>query len=148
MSRTTRAHTIREHLRKGGLTDLRLDVAKQRAPDEQETDGFSVRQHKDETGALVVVAGAYGPNWLRTQAEICGLLERPFVRCVVLAEAPGVADHEVLVRWGTAEELRARAHAQAARQAELVAQLRKQEAEQRAEAERQAREDAGQYGLF
>lgn len=142
MSRTTRAHTIRDHLRNGGLTDLRLDLGEEAAgPSAQETDGFSVRQHYDEAGTLVVVAGAYGPNWLRTLAKISGRLEQPFVKCTVLSEAPGVGDHEVLVRWATSEELQARRAVQAARQAPIIDA-------QRAEEERQAREAAGQSGLF
>lgn len=142
MPRTTRAHTIREHLRNGGLTDLRLELEEQSAgPDAQETDGFSVRQHTDESGTLVVVAGAYGPNWLRTLAEISGRLEQPFVKCTVIAEAPGIGDHEVLVRWATSEEQQTRRAAHKARQASLVAALR-------AEEERQALEAAGQDLLF
>ncbi|MEE1764457.1 hypothetical protein [Streptomyces sp. SP18BB07] len=145
MSRVTRSHTIRRHLVEGGLVDLGLDIAAQQAgPDGHETDGFSVRQHRGEGDALVVVAGAYGPNWLRTLAEISGRLEERHIRCTVIAEAPAVADHEVLVRWATSAELQARTAAREARQAPLRRLLR----EQKANEQRQALEDAGQPGLF
>ncbi|WP_445517326.1 hypothetical protein [Streptomyces sp. NEAU-174] len=80
--------------------------------------------------------------------EIRYRLEQPYVKCTVLSDAPGLGDHEVLVRWATSEELQARKRAQAERQAPLVALLRKQAAAEEAAAERQALEDAGQYGLF
>ncbi|WP_257004189.1 hypothetical protein [Streptomyces sp. SA15] len=67
MPRVTRSHTIRRHLVDGGLVDLRLTEEEEKAgPDGHGTDGFSLRQQKDEGGTLVVAAGAYGPNWLRT----------------------------------------------------------------------------------
>lgn len=149
MSRVTRAHTVRRHLVDGGLIDLRLTHSEQQAgPDRPGPDGFSVRQHTAENGTLLVVAGAYGPNWLRTLAELSGRLEQPYVKCVVIAEARGVADHEVLVRWATSEELQARRRAQEARQAPLKALLRCKEAEQRAAELRLEFEAAGQSGLF
>ncbi|MFB8120599.1 hypothetical protein ACFC51_32635 [Streptomyces sp. NPDC055962] len=143
MPSTTRAHTIRRHLVDGGLIDLGLTEREQQAgPDGHPTDGFSVRQqHYAETGVLVVVAGAFGPFWIRTLSEISGRLEQPFVKCTVISEAPGLSDHEVLVRWATSEELRARKAAAAQRQASLAAALRAVE-------QRQALEDAGQPGLF
>ncbi|MCD9903205.1 hypothetical protein LUR56_31130 [Streptomyces sp. MT29] len=85
---------------------------------------------------------------MRALAEIVGRLEQRHVKCVVIAEAPGVADHEVMVRWATAAEMRAREAAQEARQAPVTALLRRREAEQRAEEQRRALEEAGQCGLF
>lgn len=148
MTRVTRSHTIRGHLVAGGLVDLGLGEATQKAgPDGHDVDGFSTRQHHhDDT--LVVVAGAYGPNWLRILAEITGRLESPHVKCTVISEAPELGDHEVFVRWATSEELQARKAAQAERQASLKAQLGRQEAQQRAAEQRQALEAAGQSGLF
>lgn len=149
MSRVTRAHTVRRHLVDGGLIDLRLTDSEQQAgPDRPEPDGFSVRQHRAENGALLVVAGAYGPNWLRTLAELSGRLEQPHVKCVVIAEARGVADHEVLVRWATSGELQARRRAQEARHAPLKALLRRQQAEARAAERQRELEASGQGGLF
>ncbi|MFF8399897.1 hypothetical protein [Streptomyces sp. NPDC016172] len=149
MPRVTRSHTIRRHLVDGGLVDLRLTEEEEKAgPDGPDTDGFSLRQQRDEGGTLVVVAGAYGPNWLRTLAELSGRLEQRHIKCTVIAEAPGVADHEVMVRWATSAELQARAADQAARQAPLKSLLQQQEAQQRAEEEKRAFEDAGQFGLF
>ncbi|MET8717430.1 hypothetical protein ABZV52_30140 [Streptomyces sp. NPDC004735] len=149
MSRVTRVHTVSRHLVEGGLVNLRLTLAEEQSgPDRSGPDGFSLRQHRAEDGTLVVVAGAYGPNWLRTLAEVVGRLEQPHVKCIALAEAPGVAEHEVLVRWATSEELRARKAAQEARQAPLKALLRRQEAEERAAEQRRALEAAGQTGLF
>ncbi|MFE7072641.1 hypothetical protein ACFU96_21420 [Streptomyces sp. NPDC057620] len=148
MPRVTRAHTIRRHLVDGGLLDLELDYAQQETgPDGHDTEGFSLRQQYDEAGMLVV-AGAYGPNWLRTLSEISGRLEQPFVKCVVIAEAPGVADHEVMTRWATSAELQARRASAELRQAPIKALLRRQEAEQRATQEREDLEAAGQSGLF
>ncbi|PNG19434.1 hypothetical protein C1J00_25755 [Streptomyces cahuitamycinicus] len=149
MPRVTRSHTIRRHLVDGGLVDLRLTEQEEKAgPDGQDADGFSLRQQRDTGGTLVVVVGAYGPNWLRTLAELSGRLEQRHIKCTVIAEGPGVADHEVMVRWATSAELQARAVDQAARQAPLKAALRQGEAQQRAAEERQALEDAGQFGLF
>ncbi|MGW0033044.1 hypothetical protein ACWDXD_24910 [Streptomyces sp. NPDC003314] len=149
MPRSTRAHTIDNHLHAGGFVHLRLDLTQQRSgPDGHDTDGFATRQLVDADGVLVVAVGAYGPNWLRNLEEIGSYLERPHVRCTVLGEAPGIEEHEVLVRWATSEELRARRASQAARTAEVVAGLRRQEAAQRAEEGRRALEAAGQAGLF
>jgi len=90
MTRATRSHTIRGHLVDGGLIDLELDVAAQKAgPDGHDTDGFSVRQHRE--GDTLVVAGAYGPNWLRTLAEISGRLESPHVKCRCAARSTASA---------------------------------------------------------
>ncbi|QOV40233.1 cell envelope integrity protein TolA [Streptomyces ferrugineus] len=148
MSRATRAHTIRGHLVAGGLVDLGLGEATQKAgPDGHDVDGFSVRQHL-EGDTLVVIAGAYGPNWLRTLAELTGRLESPHVKCTVRGQAPGLGDHEVLVRWSTSEELQARKVAEAQRQAPLKKQLREQQAVQEAEERRRSLEAAGQSGLF
>lgn len=142
MSSTTRAHTIRRHLVDGGLIDLGLTEREQQAgPDGHPTAGFSVRQRYAETGVLVVVAGAFGPSWIRTLSEISGRLEQPFVKCTVISEAPGLGDHEVLVRWATSKELQARKAAAARRQAPITAALRAGE-------QRRELEDAGQTGLF
>lgn len=150
MPRTTRSHTIAGHRTAGGLTNLHLTEAVQQEghPSQHENDGFALRQIHDTAGTLVVVAGAYGPNWLRTLAEITGRLEQPYLKCAVLYGAPDLADHEVLVRWATSQELQDRKHAQAKQQAPLVALLRQQDTEAKAAAERQALEDAGQSGLW
>ncbi|MEU1592732.1 hypothetical protein ABZ468_07695 [Streptomyces sp. NPDC005708] len=142
MPRVTRSDSIRRHLVEGGLVNLWLGEATQKAgPDGHDVDGFSTRAEYDETRTLAVVVGAYGPNWIRTLAEVRGRLEQPFVRCTVIADVPGLGDHEVLVRWATSAELQERKRAAAERQAPLVAQLRAQE-------RRQELEDAGQGGLF
>ena len=142
MSRVTRSDTIRRHLVDGGLRDLRLTEHAQHAgPDGHDVDGFALRQQYDAHGTYVVVAGAYGPNWLRTLNEVSGRLEEQHIKCTVIAEAPGVADHEVMVRWATSAELQARAAAREARQAPLKSLLRQQEATAEHEA-------AGQFGLF
>ena len=150
MSRTTRSHTIAGHLTAGGFTHLHLTEAEQQEgqPGRHERDGFALRQHRDDAGTLVVVAGAYGPNWLRTLAEIYGRLEQPHVKCTVISDPPGIGDHEVLVRWATSEELQARKKVQAERQAPIIALMRTQENAAKAAVERQALEDAGQFGLF
>ncbi|CAL9326756.1 hypothetical protein [Streptomyces sp. SudanB91_2054] len=150
MSRATRVSTIRRHLVDGGLIDLGFDEATQKAggPTEQDTDGFAARQHVDESGALLVIVGAYGPDWFATMREVRHRLEQPYVRCHVDGDAPGLADNELLVRWATSEELQARKAAEEKRQAPLKALLRQGEAQQRAAEERQALEDAGQFGLF
>ncbi|MEW1677923.1 hypothetical protein AB0O47_32520 [Streptomyces noursei] len=149
MSRVTRCHTIAGHLASGGLTPLSLTGDQQRkGPEQCEHDGFAVRQHRDAAGSLIVIAGAYGPNWLRTLSEVVGRLEQPHLKCTVIRETPEAGDHEVLVRWATSDELQARKRAEAERRAPLVALLRKQEDAERAAAERQALEDAGQSGLW
>ncbi|MFE3139711.1 hypothetical protein [Streptomyces scopuliridis] len=150
MSRTTRSHTIAGHLTAGGLTNLHLTEAVQREghPGRHEHDGFALRQTHDTAGTLVVVAGAYGPDWFATMREIRNRLEQPHVKCTVLSDAPGLADHEVLVRWATSQELQDRKRAQAKRQAPLVALLRQQDTQAKAAAERQALEEAGQSGLW
>ncbi|MEV8344500.1 hypothetical protein [Streptomyces niveus] len=141
MSRVTRSGTIRRHLVDGGLIDLRLDASEQQAgPDGHDVDGFSCRQYH-EGDTLLVAVGAYGPNWLRTLAEVSGRLESPHVRCTVRGQVDGLGDHEVAVHWATSEELRARKAAAAQRQAPLRRQLREQQAVQELEA-------AGQSGLF
>ncbi|MDH6629364.1 hypothetical protein M2271_007200 [Streptomyces sp. LBL] len=150
MSRPTRVSTIRRHLVEGGLVDLELGEATQKAghPAQHETDGFSARQHIDDTRTLLVIVGAYGPDWFTTMREVRHRLEQPYVKCHVDGEAPGLADNELLVRWATSAELQARKAAQEARQAPLKARLRQGEAQQRAEEERQSRERVGQFGLF
>lgn len=150
MSRPTRVGTIRRHLVAGGLIDLGLDEATQKTghPADQETDGFAARQHVDAAGTLQVIVGAYGPDWFATMREVRHRLEQPYVRCHVDGEAPGLDDHELLVRWATSAELQARRVAQERRQAPVKALLRQEEARQRAAEERQALEDAGQFGLF
>ncbi|MGP4046900.1 hypothetical protein [Streptomyces sp. 2A115] len=148
MSRVTRVSTIDRHLVQGGLVDLSLGEATQKAgPDGHDVDGFATRQHHHD-GTLVVIAGAYGPNWVRTLAEITGRLESPHVKCTVISDAPELGDHEVIARWATSEELQARKAAQKERQAPLTAELARREAQKRAEKERQALEAAGQSGLF
>ncbi|MCX4677686.1 hypothetical protein OG413_20655 [Streptomyces sp. NBC_01433] len=150
MSRTTRQHTIAGHLAAVGLPNLHLSEAEQKEgrPGRHESDGFAVRQHLDENGALVVIAGAYGPDWFMTLAQMRYRLERPYVKCTVTDDAPGLGDHEIVVRWATSQELQARKRAEAARQAPLVAMLHQQVKAERAAAERQAIEDAGQTGLW
>ncbi|MGA5127775.1 hypothetical protein ACPCAG_31295 [Streptomyces pseudogriseolus] len=150
MPRATRVHTIRRHLVDGGLIDLGLDEAIQKAghPAQHETDGFAARQHVDDSGALVVIVGAYGPDWFTTMREARHRLEQPYVKCHVDGDAPVLADNELLVRWATSEELQARKAAEEKRQAPLKALLRQGEAQQRAAEERQALEEAGQFGLF
>ncbi|MGG7574184.1 hypothetical protein [Streptomyces sirii] len=132
------------------MADLHLTEAQQKEgrPGRHETDGFALRQHHDETGTLVVIAGAYGPDWFVTMREIRHRLEQPYVKCTVLSDAPGLNDHEVLVRWATSQELVNRKRAQAQAQAPLVALLRQQDAAAKAAAERQALEDAGQSSLW
>ncbi|MFE9406786.1 hypothetical protein ACFYNY_34325 [Streptomyces sp. NPDC006530] len=143
MPRVTRQHTVAHHLVQGGLTDLKLTEAAQKKdrPGLYREDGFSVRSYLAPDGTLLTVAGAYGPDWVMTRAEIRNRLEQPYIRYTVTDDAPGLADHEQLVRWATSEELQARKRAAAARQAPLVAQLRRQQREQDAE-------DAGQPALF
>ncbi|MEU5748285.1 hypothetical protein ABZ804_22435 [Streptomyces sp. NPDC047726] len=139
MLRTTRSHTISRHLVEGELTDLGLDKEKQQSgPDASTADGFSVHQHYDEDGALVVVAGAFGPDWVQTLTKIVDRLEQPFVKCTVIKEVPGLGAHQVLVRWATSWELQVRRQANA----------RQQVARGRAADERQELEAAGQTGLF
>ncbi|MFK0279458.1 hypothetical protein ACIQVL_03155 [Streptomyces sp. NPDC090499] len=140
MTRVTRSHTIRGHLVAGGLFDLGLGEATQKAGPDGHDDGFSTRQHHQD-GTLVVIAGAYGPNWIRTLAEIRGRLESPHGKCTVISEAPELGNHEVIVRWATSAELQACKAAAVKRQAPLRQQLRAQEAAQALEA-------AGQPGLF
>ncbi|MFF2928058.1 MULTISPECIES: hypothetical protein [Streptomyces] len=143
MPRVTRQHTVAHHLVQGGLIDLKLTEAAQKKdrPGLYREDGFSVRSYHAPDGTLLTVAGAYGPDWVMTRAEIRNRLEQPYIRYTVTDDAPGLADHEQLVRWATGEELQARRRAAAARQAPLVAQLRRQQSEQDAQ-------DAGQSALF
>ena len=143
MPRVTRAHTVAHHLVQGGLTDLKLSEAAQKRdrPGLYHEDGFSVRSYHAPDGTLLTVAGAYGPDWFMTLAQIRHRLEQPYIRYTVTDDAPELRDHELLVRWATREELRARQQAAAARQAPRVALLRRQEAER-------AAEDAGQSALF
>ncbi|WP_435057581.1 hypothetical protein [Streptomyces sp. bgisy060] len=150
MPRATRAHTIAKHLTNGGFTDLHLTEAEQHEghPGQYDTDGFALRQHTDADGTLVAIAGAYGPDWFATMREIHYRLERPYVRCTVLTEAPGLADHEVLVRWATSAELQERKRARARTQAPIAALLRQQEAAAKAAARQQELEEAGQTGLW
>ncbi|MFF4057640.1 hypothetical protein ACFYZ0_18025 [Streptomyces sp. NPDC001708] len=150
MSRATRVSTIRRHLVEGGLVDLELGEATQKAghPARHETDGFAARQHVDAAGVLLVIVGAYGPDWFATMREVRHRLEQPYVKCHVDGDAAGLADNELLVRWATSAELQARKAAQEARQAPLKALLRKGEAQQRAAEERLSLERAGQFGLF
>ncbi|MFJ4880114.1 hypothetical protein ACIP93_33570 [Streptomyces sp. NPDC088745] len=149
MLRSTRSHTIRRYLVEGALVDLGLDEATQKAgPYGHDTDGFSVRQHIDADGTLVVIAAAFGPDWFATMRDIRYRLERPYLKCHVDGDAPELDVHELRVRWATSEELRARAAAEEKRQAPVKAMLRRQSALQRAEEERQSLEAAGQSGLF
>ncbi|MGD9482929.1 hypothetical protein WDH52_06640 [Streptomyces sp. TRM70308] len=143
MPRVTRPHTVAHHLVQGGLLDLKLSEAAQKKehPGLYPEDGFAVRSVRDRHGTVLTVAGAYGPNWVMTMAQIHYRLERPYVRYTVTGDAPGLADHELLVRWATAEELAARKRAATFRQAPLVAHLRRQQAELDADA-------AGQSSLF
>ncbi|MFD4320567.1 hypothetical protein [Streptomyces sp. NPDC058548] len=143
MPRVTRRHTVAHHLVQGGLTNLKLteDAQKNDRPGLYREDGFSVRNCIAPDGTLLTVAGAYGPDCVMTRAEIRHRLEQPYIRYTVTDDAPGLADHEQLVRWATGEELQARRRAAAARQAPLVAQLRQKQSEQDAE-------DAGQSALF
>ncbi|MET8696848.1 hypothetical protein ABZV65_30410 [Streptomyces bauhiniae] len=150
MSRTTRSHTIKQHLVDGGLIDLGLTIAEQTShrPLTEHADGFSVRQTKDETGTLMVIAAAFGPDWVTTMREIRHRLEQPYVKCHVDGDAAGLADNELRVRWATSDELRARKAAAAKRQAPVLELRRRQEAEERAAEERAELEAAGQSGLF
>ncbi|MFI9078717.1 hypothetical protein ACIGW8_19950 [Streptomyces sioyaensis] len=150
MPRATRVSTIRRHLVQDGLVDLELDEAAQKAdhPAQHENDGFAARQHVDDAGTLLVIVGAYGPDWFTTMREVRHRLEQPYVKCTVDGDASGLGEHEVLVWWATPEELQARKRAQAQQQAPLIALLRKQDAAPKAAAERQALEDAGQAGLW
>ncbi|MFD3890820.1 hypothetical protein [Streptomyces microflavus] len=143
MPRVTRQHTVAHHLVQGGLTDLKLTEAAQKKdrPGLYRADGFSVRSYRAPDGTLLTVAGAYGPDWVMTRAEIRHRLQQPYIRYTVTDDAPGIADHEQLVRWATAEELRARRREAAARQAPVLALIRRQEHEQDAA-------DAGQSALF
>ncbi|RZU28217.1 hypothetical protein EV284_6383 [Streptomyces sp. BK022] len=150
MSRPTRVHTIRRHLVQGGLNDLGLTEAEQTSdrPLTEHDDGFSVRQTVDETGTLVVIAAAYGPDWFANLREVRHRLEQPYVKCHVDGNAAGLADNEVRVRWATSDELQARKTAAAKRQAPVRELLRRQQAEERAAEERAELEAAGQSGLF
>ncbi|MEU6756067.1 hypothetical protein [Streptomyces sp. NPDC046685] len=149
MPRATRAHTVARHLTNGGFVRIELAEEQQKAgPDIHQPEGFAVRNYVDTTQTLLTVVGAYGPDWFMTLAQIRYRLEQPYVRCTVTDDAPGLRDHELLVRWATSTELQDRKAAMAARQAPLVRLLRDQEAKARAAAERQALEDAGQSGLF
>ncbi|MFF8789145.1 hypothetical protein [Streptomyces sp. NPDC015125] len=150
MPRATRVSTIRRHLAQGGLVDLELDEATQKAshPTEHETDGFAARQHVNAAGTLIVLVGAYGPDWFTTMREVRHRLEQPYVKCTVDGDASGLGDHEVLAWWATSKELQARKRAQAQQQAPLLALLRKQDAAAKAAAERRALEDSGQAGLW
>jgi hypothetical protein len=143
MSRSTRNATVRRHLVEGGLTDLRLDEAEQKAgqPDQHPADGLSLRQGFDAAGTLVVIVGAYGPNWSQTLTEITDRLESRAVKCTALRDVPELADNELMTRWATSAELQARKAAQAP-------QVQGQAAQQAAAEERHALEDAGQSGLF
>ncbi|MFE7965369.1 hypothetical protein ACFU0X_20435 [Streptomyces cellulosae] len=146
--RVTRVHTIRRHLDQGGLLDLNLSREEQaRGPEAQERDGYSARQATRD-GALMVVVGAYGPNWVRTCAELTGRLESSRVRCTVAREADGLEEHELLVRWATSEELHQRRRQTDERTAGVRALVRRQKAQARAEEERRALEDAGQESMF
>ncbi|MFD9190316.1 hypothetical protein ACFWCA_19060 [Streptomyces phaeochromogenes] len=150
MPRVTRSHTIRLHLVAGGLVDLGLDEATQKAgsPARHETDGFSVRQHVDEAGTLLVIVGAYGPDWFATMREARHRLEQPYVKCHVDGNAAGLADHELMARWATSAELQDRRASAKRHQAPLKSLLRRQKAEQRAAQEQEEHEAAGQSGLF
>ncbi|MER6256248.1 hypothetical protein ABT224_33355 [Streptomyces sp. NPDC001584] len=143
MPRVTRQHTVAHHLVQGGLTNLKLteEAQKKDRPGLYREDGFSVRSYLTPDGTLLTVVGAYGPARVMTRAEIRNRLQQPYIRYTVTDDAPGLADHEQLVRWATGEELQARKRAAAARQAPLVAQLRHRHSEQDAE-------DAGQSALF
>ncbi|GHH54966.1 hypothetical protein [Streptomyces candidus] len=143
MPRVTRQHTVAHHLVQGGLTDLRLTEAAQKKdrPTLYRADGFAVRSYRAPDGTPLTVAGAYGPDWVMTRAEIRNRLQQPYIRYTLTDDAPGLADHEQLVRWATAEELQARRRDAAARQAPLLSLLHRQQKEQNAE-------EAGQSALF
>ncbi|MGW8387063.1 hypothetical protein ACWGMW_07975 [Streptomyces albidoflavus] len=149
MSRTTRAHTVRHHLVQGDLLDLRLSEEDQTTarPSAFTTDGFSLRQVTGPDGTLVVVAGAFGPDWFATMRAIRYRLERPYVRYTV-SDAPGLRENELLVRWATSAELQARRAALAQQQEPVRRLLRQQQAAEQAEKQRQDLERAGQTGLF
>jgi hypothetical protein len=143
MPRVTRQHTVAHHLVQGGLTDLKLTEAAQKKdrPGLYREDGFSVRSYRAPDGTLLTVAGAYGPDWVMTRAEIRNRLQQPYIRYTVTDDALELGDHELLVRWATSEELQARKRTAAVRQAPLVTLLRRQQSKQDAE-------DAGQPALF
>lgn len=144
-TRATRVHTIRRHLDEGGLHDLQLtQEERRRGPDGTDQDGYTATRD----GVLMVVVGAYGPNWLRTLSELCGRLEAGHVKCTVIRDDPALGDHEVLTRWATSAELQARRAALAEETSEIRALVRRQREQQRAEEERRALEDAGQTSMF
>jgi len=146
--RATRVHTVRRHLDSGGLHDLNLSPEeRRRGPDGQERDGYTAHQTTRD-GTLMVVVGAYGPNWLRTLNELAGRLEAGHVKCTAIPDAPGLEGHELLTRWATSEELHARRAAREGQASGVRAQVRRQQAQQRAEEERRALEDAGQTSMF
>lgn len=150
MSRATRVSAIRRHLVQGGLVDFGLGEARQKAtPPSTRPTGSPPDSTSTTAGTLLVIVGAYGPDWFTTMREARHRLEQPYIKCHVDGEAPRLADNELLVRWATSAELQARAAIQEASQAPLKALLRQGEAQQqRAEEQRQALEDAGQSGLF
>ncbi|MFJ4905455.1 hypothetical protein ACIQCR_16750 [Streptomyces sp. NPDC093249] len=150
MPRATRTAAIAAHLTNGGFTELPLTEAEQHEghPGRHGADSFALRQHTHTDGTLVVIAGAYGPDWFATMNAIHHRLEQPHVKCTVLTDDPALDDHELMVRWATSTELIARRRAQAQAQAPLLALLRQQEAASKAAAARQVLEDAGQSSLW
>ncbi|MFF4283013.1 hypothetical protein ACFY0Z_30050 [Streptomyces kronopolitis] len=144
--RVTRAHTVADHLIKGGFTKLRLTEREQATgPSAAQQEGFCVRNFRTPAGILVTVVGVYGPDWVMTSAAVKHRLN---IRYTTTGEAPGLEVHESMVRWATATELRARRRHEQARVAPVAALIRRQEARARAEAAQQALADAGQGGLF
>ncbi|GHH25624.1 hypothetical protein [Streptomyces rubradiris] len=143
MRQFTRPDTVNRQLVNGGFTDLAIpwDRQEKDQPTLYRVDGFSTRPYRTSDGTLLAVAGAYGPNWLATLAEMNNWLQQPQAGYTVIGDVPGLGEHEVLVRWATSDELQPRRAAAAERRAALRAQ------ERRTQARRQA-EEAGQASLF
>ncbi|MEU9481934.1 hypothetical protein [Streptomyces sp. NPDC048191] len=143
MQQFTRPDTVDRGLVQGGFTMLVLTEAQQKEalPTAYSVDAFCTRTYRTSDGTLLTVAGAYGPNWYATLAGMQNWLQQPSVGYTVTDDAPGLREHELLVRWATAEELQPRRLAAAERRATLRAQERRRQAEQEAEA-------AGQSALF
>jgi hypothetical protein len=143
MQQFTRPDTVDHHLIQGGFTMLWLTEAQQKKdrPTLHHVDAFCTRTYRAPDGTLLTVAGAYGPNWYATLAEMQKWLQQPSVGYTVIVEAPDLREHEVLVRWATREELQPRRQAATEERAALRAEARRQQAERDAE-------DAGQASLF
>ncbi|MDW8804336.1 hypothetical protein P1P68_05905 [Streptomyces scabiei] len=143
MKQFTRPDLVNRDLTKGGFTYLAIMWSQQEGmrPTDYHVDGFCTRPHHTPDGTLLTVAGAYGPNWTATLAEMQRWLQQPSVGYTPDGDAPGLREHELLIRWATLEERQARRQAAAERQAVRRAEERRQQAEQEAEA-------AGQSALF